>query len=250
MEIFTFGGGGRLDFCREYLSGISANVKRLILLPIPTTKNKIHIKGTDIELSEIYPLFEPGCAVACYGLPDEVRAEAERLGARVIDGLFSEEFLADNAALTAEGALGEILTSSDRSVSEMRIGIIGYGRIGSRLVRALMFMGSKIKLYTRSEQLRSSLGREGIETADFNTQSDYSGLDLLVNTAPAMVMNSEVLSKYEAAGLKILDLASGECFPPSAYVKKLPSIPEAFYPASAGKLYGRFIEKALTEGGI
>ncbi len=247
MEIFTFGTGGRLKSCRDYLSGISTNVERLILLPIPTTKDNIHIKGTDTPLSQIYPLTSCGTVIACYGLPSEVKREAERLGARVIDGLLSEEFLAENARLTAEGALGEILTGCERSVGEMKIGIVGYGRIGSRLLRLLMFLGAKVKLYTRSESLRGELGREGIETAEFGENSEYCGLDLLVNTAPATVFSKEKSKEYEEAGLKILDLASGECFPPSPFVKKLASIPEQFYPVSAGRLYARLIEKELSE---
>ncbi len=247
MEIFTFGEGGRQTACRNYLSGVSAGIGRLILLPIPSTKDKIHIKGTKTLLSEIYPLINSSTAIACYGLPSEIRDKAQCLGARVIDGEESEEFLSANAVLTAEGALGEILTSSKRSVGDMRIGVIGYGRIGSRLMRLLLFMGSRVRLYTRSQSLRAELGREGIESCDFNGESKYGGLDLLVNTAPVKVLSEEKMREYENIGLKILDLASGECFPDSPFVKKLASIPELMYPETAGILYGRFIERSLRE---
>ncbi len=247
MEIFTFGGGGRQKACLEYLSGISVSTERLILLPIPSTKDKIHIKGTDIPLSEIYPLIKEGCAVACYGLPESVREISESLGAFVIDAAKSEDFLLENADLTAEGALGVLLTDTDSSLGEKRIGIIGYGRIGSRLMRLLLFMGAKIRLYTRSRSLREELCREGIDVSGFSKESDYCGLDILINTAPVTVFSEERMKEYEARGLKILDLASGECFPPSANLKKLASVPEIQYPKTAGRLYGSFIEKALKE---
>ncbi len=245
MEIFTFGVGERLEACREYLSGISSGGERLILLPIPTTKDRIHINGTELPITEIYKLIKDKTVVAGYGVPEEIREHAERLGALVIDAEGSEEFLLENARLTAEGALGVLLTTSKRSVRDDKIGIIGYGRIGSRLMEMLMFLGAKIRLYTRSDTLRASLGKEGVDTSDFNSESDYSGLDILVNTAPVTVFSEEMMRKYEERGLRILDLASGKCFPESEQVKKLSSIPVLFYPVTAGKLYGELIEEKM-----
>jgi hypothetical protein len=246
MEIITFGGGGRLEFCREYLSALSPR-RPILILPIPTSKDNLHIKGTDVPLSDIYPLLKEGVTVAAYGLSPQVRKEMETLGATVFDGAEEEEFLGENARLTAEGALGIILTDSDSSLAEMKVGLIGYGRIGSRLLRLLLLLGARVRLYTRNKTLRQTLGSQGIETSDFSETSDYSDLDLLINTAPVRVMGKEELSGYEQGGLKIYDLASGVCFPESPSVKKLSSIPETLYPKSAGRLYAEFILRRLSE---
>ena len=246
MEIFTFGEGARLDFCREYFAAAKGE-GRLLLLPIPTTKDNIHIKGTDLPLSEIYPLCAEGTAVACYGLPREVSLSASERGATVIDGLACEDFLLKNAELTALGAMGVILTEYKKCPAQMRVGIIGYGRIGKALLRHLLFLGAGVKVFSRSEETRRLLGERGVQSGAFPPEEGYFGLDILVNTAPSSVMGKEELSAYAEAGLGIIDLASGVCFPDSPYVKKLPSIPEAFYPESGGRLYAELIEGGMKK---
>ena len=245
MEIFSFGGGARLEYCAEYLADITADIKELILLPIPSTKDNIHVKGTDVKLSQIVDRADGGSAVCGYGLPRDVKDELAKKGTAVFDGLCSEDFLVENAVLTVDGTLGELLTSFPLSLRDLRVGIIGYGRIGKRLLRALLFMGARVRLYTRSEAVRMALGEEGVESEAFAFDSEYKGLDVLINTAPASVMSEEGIRKCEDMGLRILDLASGVCFPESPCVKKLASIPEAFYPKSAGRLYGKYISEFL-----
>ena len=245
MKIFSFGGGGRLKFCAEYLSGMTGDLNELILLPIPSTKDNIHVKGSDVLLSEIPSRITPESAVCGYGLPNSLKEELQSLGARVFDGLCSEDFLVENAVLTVDGAVGEILGTLSSAPRDLSIGIIGYGRIGKRLLEALLFFGARVKIYTRSDAVRLTLGESGIESEKFVFDADYDGLDVLVNTAPASVMGEEKIKEYEEKGLRILDLASGECFPESHCVKKLASIPEKFYPKSAGVLYAKYISEFL-----
>ena len=242
MKIFTFGGGRRLEYAEKILSDVEA-FGELLLLPIPSTKDNIHVKGTDLLLSEATGAAGKGTYVCGYGIPEELRESLVCRGAEVFDGLLSEDFLSENAALTVEGALGHLLTSSDASIRELRIGVIGYGRIGSRLLDSLIFLGARVRLYTRSERLRHALGEEGIESRAFVFDGDYSGLDVLINTAPARILSEEKMSECEKAGLRIIDLASGECFPPSVSVLKLPSVPEVSYPKTAGRLYAEYIKK-------
>jgi len=245
MKIFSFGGGRRLEYCAEYLSDMRGNYEKLILLPIPTTKDNIHIKGSDVTLSRIVGMADRNSAVCGYGIPFGVKEALGEMGASVFDGSDSEDFLVENAVLTVDGALGELLTSLESAPGDLSVGIIGYGRIGKRLLEALLFLGSRVKVYTRSEAVRRSLGEAGIESGEFVFDGDYHNLDVLINTAPTAVMSEEKIKEYEKDSLRILDLASGECFPPSVNVKKLASIPEMFYPRSAGRLYGKYISEFL-----
>ena len=249
MKIITVGGGRRLEHCRKYLEGLSfPSLRELLLLPIPTTRDNKCVSGTDTPLSRLPEMVGEGSAVAGYGLPDWLKGELICRGALVFDGAESEDFLSANAALTVDGALCRLLSVGELSPRDMWVGIIGYGRIGSRLLGALLFLGARVRLYTRSAEVRERLGAEGVETALFDGEADYSGLGVLVNTAPVRVMNEEEMRLAEQRGLLILDLASGECFPPSANLMKLASVPEAMYPESAGRLYGRFITEFLGGG--
>ena len=245
MKIFTLGEERRLKYCRDFLSEAFDEPYRLLVLPIPSTKNNIHVKGTEITLADALGELSEGDAVAGYGLPESIREELTLRSVRVFDGAMCEPFLADNADLTVHGALAAILGSGEKSPADMKIGIIGYGRIGSRLLRALLFLGAKVILFTRSEESRSALGKEGVETAPFVYDGDYTDLDILVNTAPTKIMSEEVMRKCEEAGLKILDLASGECFPLSVSLNKMASVPEKLYPRSGGRLYAEYIKRFL-----
>jgi hypothetical protein len=72
-------------------------------------------------------------------------------------------------------------------------------------------------------------------------ECDYSALDLLINTAPARQIDEGKLPD----DLKIIDLASGSIFEPLPRLIKLASIPNAFYPETAGRLYAEGIIRAF-----
>ena len=233
MEIRTFGGGGRIRECERVLRGsLSGWPGRLILLTIPTSRDNKYITDDSAMLEDIIPLIDSETALVGYNIPPVLLDFADKAGAQVYDGGLDEDFLSANAELTARGALGYLLTHGERDLSELSVGVVGYGRIGSRLVRMLLLFGAKITLYTRRQSLAMELCEMGI-SALTPEEWDFSGLDMLINTAPARQIEEEKLP----ANLEILDLASGRVFEPSGRLTKLASIPDMMYPKTAGRLY-------------
>ena len=244
MEIFTYGEGARQKRCEELLARRDSRYKRLILLPIPTTKDKKYVFGTQTPLSEVAERCGKGTLAVGYGLPDGFVLECESRGAVVLDAGRDEEFLMKNAELTALAALGWLLTSFPRTLADMRIGIIGYGRIGRRLCELILTLSGRVVVYTRSENTRVSLGEVGVESRLFSRKNDFSGIDILINTAPTRII-SDGEAESLPRGLIIAELASGVNFPEGMNVVRLPSLPERFYPETAGALYADFIERRL-----
>jgi Trk K+ transport system NAD-binding subunit len=117
-------------------------------LPVPTTKDGVTVYGADITLDAVTESAEGTDVIVGYGLPSETVAKLEAKKCRVIDALYDEEFLCANAELTAIGTLGHILSTERTSPGELSFGIIGYGRIGRRLVRHLLFLGADVKVFT------------------------------------------------------------------------------------------------------
>lgn len=233
MEIRTFGGGGRIRECERVLAeGLSGLDGRLILLPIPTSRDKKYITDTSVSIEDILPLIDGTSCVVGYNIPRTLLDFADRVGARVYDGASDEDFLSANAELTARGTLGYLLTRAGRDLSELHLGVVGYGRIGIRLVRLLLLFGAKITVYTRRESQAIELCELGISALTPDGW-DFSDLDILINTAPARQIDEGRLPK----NLEIIDLASGSIFEPSGRLTKLASIPEVMYPVSAGRLY-------------
>ena len=163
MIIENFGAGARcaetlrLLLCAEAEGRLPSSVKRTVLLPIPTTRDKIHLSGTDKLLGEIFSDVGKGDFVAGYGIEEAAKRSMRERGAIVYDALDDEDFLSENAEETAIGALGYILSSTDTAPRDTRFAIVGYGRIGSRLLRLLLFLGAHVKVYTGREKTCLSL---------------------------------------------------------------------------------------------
>lgn len=228
--------------CERLLSNALCDRQgRLILLPIPTTRDNIYITGTDRSLKSILPLLSSDTCLCGYGIPYLLTEGARGAGAFVFDASECESFLLENARLTAKGALGYILTNFPRDISKMNIGIVGYGRIGREMLRLCLLLGGRLTVYTTRESVAIELCEAGVPCRVIDNLTDFSTLDLLINTAPARQIDEEKLPD----NLSIIDLASGNIFEPSAKLTKLSSVPDSFYPVTAGGLYAQAIIKAL-----
>ena len=250
MEIITFGTGGRLMQCAMLLSDYCPEgiAQRLILLPIPTTRDGIFVTGTDLTLEKMLSDLELGTLVAGYGIPDNIKKEAENAGVFVYDAAYDEDFLKENAIVTAHGALGHILSGFTEDISDLEIGIIGYGRIGSELLRLLLLMGADVRVYTTKPHVAKTLGESGVKCEIVGDYVDWGKNQLIINTAPAKLIDEELLFG-ELKGIRIIDLASGKIFPELSNITKLPSIPEKMYPETAGRIYAKYVKRALSEVG-
>ena len=242
MEIRSFGVGERMEECRRLLEGHFGSMGgSLVLLPIPSTRDNIYITGTSVEIADLLPLPESCSALVGYNISRALWDEAERVGAEVYDAALDEDFLAENAELTARGTVGYILTHYKRDLADMSVGVVGYGRIGMRLVRWLLLFGADVRVFTRRHSLALELCEMGISAVVVGDEADTSGLDLLINTAPQKQIDDGTLP----IETDIIDLASGSIFEPSARLIKLPSIPDSYYPRSAGRLYAEGAIRAL-----
>ena len=238
MEILSFGGGRRMrEGVRLLESAVGPLSGRLILLPIPTTRDNIYINGTDLTLGSVVPLLTNESTLVGYNIPRDLVYNAEEVGAGVYDAGRDERFLMENAIISARGAIGYLLTNFTRDIADMKIGIIGYGRIGRALLRYLICLGSSPILYTGRQEVAVELGSSGIDCRVLGEGCDLGGLDILINTSPTSQISIDDLDPMT----KIIDLASGKPFPTSDRVTKLSSIPDAMYPLTAGRLYAEGI---------
>lgn len=245
MEIITFGRGARLRIAAAELSRVDAFCyDRLILLPIPTTKDKKHITATETPLTDIEEQATPKSLIVGYEIPEEMIDRLLGVGADVLDLGADEDFLVKNAEVTAHGALGHLLTSLPVDISHITVGIIGYGRIGKALLKLLVFLGAHTVVYTTRGSVADGLAKAGIVCEKITDSTEFLGCDLIFNTAPAVLIDEGKLSRI-LASTRIVDLASGKIFPEAEGITKLASIPEAFYPETAGRLYAEAVEKQL-----
>lgn len=246
MEILTYGNGERLLACSSAVAAGCPGDCRIIILPIPTTRDGKTVAGTDVSLSEVCSRVERGMLVAGYSIPEEMAAEIVSRGGNIYDGSLDEELILANARLTAYGTLGWLLTNGSLAPEELAVGLVGYGRIGKELLRLLLFLGYKVRVYSSCADTRTTLSEHGIEVRDSRCGIDFSGLDILINTAPAPLISRK--ARRGNSELLILDLASGKYLEGIEGVVKLPSVPEKYFARGAGRLYAERILKRLGSG--
>ncbi len=249
MSIETYGAEGRTRAAarrlREEISLSSG--RHFVLLPIPTTKDKKHIKGTDIPLEETLNTADKDTLIVGYSLPKEYKDSIAALGASVLDLSCDEEFLSENAYLTAIGALAFVLESERAVPKDLRIGIIGYGRIGKELLRLFLFLGASVCVYTTTPTTALKLGESGVYSVCIPKTGGgvcyFSNIDILINTAPTDI--TRLLGNRGEKDIKIIELASGENFSGVEKVTRLPGIPEKMFPESSGCAYFEAIKRFI-----
>ena len=226
-------------------------MENLILLPIPSFKGSDTVKGTVVSASDIVSAVKKGDAVAGYALPKEFRRELSMKGVTAVDVERDEEFLLDNAHLTAVGTVGKLLVEHTRAPLDLSVGVIGYGRIGERLVSALAYFLSSVTVFTSKVELSHELcmlGISGVPYAALSEQSaqrKLSELDVLINTAPARLIPDE--AREYLSGVRLIELASGDNFPDGVYYERFSSVPAEAYPESAGIALAKSILRMTGE---
>lgn len=243
IMIHSYENGKRAESCIEYLKSSQCidNIGSIILLPIPTTRDNHTILNTKVYISEVLGEINGGTVISGYGVPDSFLTEAEKRGARVLDLSLDEEFLSENADLTALCTLGILLGGGEYAPRDLSVGVVGYGRIGKRLTNMLLYLGARVRVFTSRENTRIDLSEYGVASAMSAVDADLSGLDLLINTAPARIFPPENIPD----SVRVIDLASGDNFP-GMEVEKYPSVPAKMFPKSAGKVWGRAVERFIT----
>ena len=243
MTIHSYENGKRAESCIEHLeaSEYAKNIGRIILLPIPSTRDNRTVLNTNIYINEVLDEIDGDTVVTGYGLPDSFKVAAEWRGGHVLDLSLDEEFLVENAYITALCTVGILLDNGEYVPRDMSVGIVGYGRIGKRLTNLLLYLGARVRVFTSRANTRIDISEYGVCSAESSDNADLSGLDILINTAPAAIFPRRIIPE----GLRIIDLASGDNFP-ELKVEKYPSVPAKMFPKSAGKVWARAVERFIT----
>ena len=119
-----------------------------------------------------------------------------------------EEAVRQNARITAEATIAEILRYSPYSIRCQKILVCGFGRCGREIAKLLSAMGAKVTVLARSPQARKQARRCGYEAADFSYAPEEAyGARTIVNTVPALVVRESFIREMHEDAV-IIDIAS------------------------------------------
>lgn len=160
-----------------------------------------------------------------------------------IDLLKDAIYLASNAAITAEGALGLILPQLKNTLENSPTLILGWGRIGKALAKKLQQLGIPVSVYARKESDQAMLHALGY---DLFSPNDLPKYHCIVNTATAPILDDNDIS-YVNPNCYLLDLASKKYIPGDRVVHGR-GLPGKCKPEASGELIAKTVANYLQGG--
>lgn len=236
--VFYFhGNNAALEYAAAYLHHAGATVVLTpgpdvthLVLPVPSFDEDGRIRGGGSIFGILGELSEDVTIIGG-GLGNGLLAQY-----RALDLLHDPDYVTANAAITAHCCVKLLYQRLPTVPADMKMLIIGWGRIGKCLARLLRGLDVNVTVAARNPRDRAMLGALGYDTADPGNL-DLQGYRVIINTAPAQVLTESQASAFR--GLKI-DLASTVGIP-GADVVRARGLPGRDAPESAGNLIGRTI---------
>lgn len=173
-----------------------------LLLPVPSFESDGRIRGGGILEHILAELPEQVCVIGGN------LAHASLTGYHTIDLLQDPEYLAKNAAITADCALRIAVNRLPVALKDCPVLILGWGRIGKCLARLLQALGAEVTVAARKPSDRAMLQALGFHSADpAKLEPILRRFRILFNTVPQPILSDAQVFHCRPDCIKI-ELAS------------------------------------------
>ena len=240
ITICSAGASPALDAARRALADKFHIVERPapdvthLLLPVPSFERDGRIKGGGI-LENILADLPENLTIIGGNLQHPALA-----GYPCIDLLQDGQYVAMNAAFTADCAIRVLGAHLPECFDGCPILVIGWGRIGKCLAAKLKALGAKVAVAARKPQDRNMLRALGYDTE--NTQALTGHYQAILNTVPAPILTQADIPRKTVR----IELASAPGLSGSG-VMDARGLPGKMVPESSGRLIAQSIAKILEE---
>ena len=137
VKLFFLGKDKRSEYLKElYKEEVelveNITIAEYIIFPIPFTKDRAYITGTDILIEDIIRK----CinkTIFSGGIPKDIRRKLEMNNVSYVDLMDLDEVAYLNAIPTAEGAILKAMELKDTTIHDSNALVIGFGRCGKIL---------------------------------------------------------------------------------------------------------------------
>lgn len=181
-------------------------IQRATTIVLPTPAAKV---SKTMDLSEILKHNLKNCTHVFGGkISREWKDWFLRHNMQCFDFMEDERVALENAYITAEGTVAEILKAGKYAIRGQKIIVTGYGRCGRSVANLLAAMGAKVTVLARSVQNRKQAKADGHNAVDFSYGPEEAyGTRTFVNTVPACVLNRNIIGEMHKDAI-IIDIAS------------------------------------------
>ncbi len=180
--------------------------------PVPFSKyigkSAAEKSGDDLTQEELLSCLSQGQRLFAGQLPAAFAKEASAAGAVCIDFLKEESVLSENALLTAQGCLAEILCAWPEKLAAAKVLVLGYGCCGSAIAQLLHRVGAEVTVCVRRVESAWEAAQQGLRVCYAQgLAEELTGQDIIVNTVPARLLRLELL-KGLRNGVLLVEIAS------------------------------------------
>lgn len=253
MKIAIIGGDGRFDVLAELLAErheILRNPAAELLADVGAVVTQNPVRG-GMEMAEILAHMNPKAHLILHGsskcsIPVNVACT---------DLLEVEDFVQQNAVLTAEGAICAAMQATPGALNGSRCLVVGYGRIGKALTGMLLGLGAQVTVAARRPEVRLEARENGAEICDTREETLAEAValaDCVFSTPPTLLLTEKVLENVQP-GVPVIDLASPPYGMDLAAAQKLgvnawreSGVPGRYCPSAAAGLMAGAIERLLA----
>ena len=210
-----------------------------LLLPVPSFESDGRIRGGGI-LEHILTDLPKDITIIGGNLDHPALS-----GYHMLDLLLDAEYVAKNAAITADCAIRLAGQQLPVIWDGCRVLILGWGRIGKCLAAQLKAMGAQVIVSARKESDRAliqALGCRSIETA--KPEAELPHCRVVFNTIPEDVLSQEQTAMCQP-GCLLIDLASKKGMA-GKDVSHARGLPGKDTPESSGALIARTVIRIIT----
>ena len=200
-----------------------------LLLPVPSLETDGRIRGGGIPAHILADLPEHITIIG-----GNIRNLA-LYGHSVIDFMHDAQYVAENAAITADCAIGVAREEMGQIWRKCPVLVIGWGRIGKCLASQLKALGADVTVAARKEADISILKALGYQAEDSLTFSrGIAHYRVIFNTVPAITLSKERCAECDPKCIKI-ELASQPGIEDNNVISAL-GLPAKYAPESSGRL--------------
>lgn len=217
----------------------------VLILPVKGITKTGNIKQNHRELkvpSSFWEELPASCKIFC-GLPQEFLNSREH---QIDFYMHSEYVLEKNAILTAEGVLFLLIDNTSKSIQQLQVDIIGFGRCGRELHKWLNALHVPTRIVRRKKDRL-------VNTMDVQEWLQLEPSEVIINTSIQSIMNKEILKEWNNKPL-IIDIATPDVIDQEAANKlgihmiKAGNLPSLIAYESAGNLIADYIRGKLNNG--
>jgi dipicolinate synthase subunit A len=159
-----------------------------------------------------------------------------------------------NSIPTVEGTLMMAIQNTDFTIHRSKCMVLGLGRVGMSLARALDALGAIVTVVVRKSEDLARVYEMGLIPLELQDLKMHVGdMDILFNTIPHKVVTADVIANLKPSAL-IIDLASkpGGCdfrFAEKRGIKAIlaPGLPGIVAPKTAGQIIANTLARLLME---